>query len=284
MKIACYQGPVVFGDPQANLETIERVLEEATAAGTEIVCFPETFLQGYFPTREQGWANSIDLESSQFADVLARLNRFDCAAIVGLNERRGELLYNTVVVVERGKLLGRYSKNYLVYKYFERGGEFPVFERRGVKYGAIICADTSYIEPARILAMKGAQIIFTPHFNYIGYDKLDDHTWRVEQHHVAIAIDNNVYVARSNVVVPESTGYPIFGREGVGVGNSLILNRRARVLAKAGLSSTTLIYADLPEDDLGKPAFQPWQRCSPEMAMAMHEQYQRLFATHGNEG
>ena len=42
-----------------------------------------------------------------------------------------------------------------------------------MKFGVIICADGGYIEPARILALKGARIIFAPHYNYITRTRAD---------------------------------------------------------------------------------------------------------------
>lgn len=281
MIVASYQGRVSFADPERNLERMTQALRQAEAAGAKIVCFPETFLHGYFPAEQQARKNAVDLGGSDFHEILKRLQRFDPTILLGLNEFRDGRLYNTVAVVERGKLLGRYSKNYLVFNYFERGNEFPIFERDGVKFGVVICADTSYIEPARILTMKGARIIFTPHFNYIGFAGLDDHTWRVRQHHVAIAIDNSVFVVRSNVVVPESQGTQVFGYAGVGVGDSVILNHRGRVLAEAGLCQETLLTADLPDEQFQKQTA-PWKRASPPVVQALYEEYQKLFARHAN--
>ena len=44
--------------------------------------------------------------------------------------------------------------------------EFPVFTHNGLTFGVVICSDGGYIEPARLLAIKGAKVIFAPHFNY----------------------------------------------------------------------------------------------------------------------
>lgn len=282
MIIAAFQGPVTFGDAEANLATTIAALEKAEAAGAEILAMPETFLHGYFRHEADARRNAVDLNGKEFAAILGRLKKFRPTILLGLNELRDDVLFNTVAVIEQGKLVGRYAKNFLVFNYFRRGHDFPVFERRGVKFGVVICADTSYTEPARILAMKGAQIVFTPHFNYIGHDNLNDHTWRVRQHHVAIAIDNDVYVARSNVVVPQSQGEPQFGYAGVGVGDSVILNRRGRVLAEAGLCGEKLLVQEIPDEEIAAPRKGPWQRVSPEIAMALHEQYQQMFATHAN--
>lgn len=282
MIIAVFQGPVVFGDAEANLATTETVLTEAESRGAEILAMPETFLHGFFSPQKFTLDYTVDLQGSFFQAILARFKKYECTLLLGVNERRGERVLNTVAVIERGKLAGTYSKTYAYLSYETRGDRFPVFERRGVKFGIAICADTSYIEPARILAMQGAQIIFTPHFNYIDYEHVADHTTEVRNHHIAIAVDNGVYVARSNVVVPESIGADPSGYAGVGVGDSLILDRRGRVLAEAGISRRALLVADLPDDDLRKGGHAPWRYTSPAIASALHEQYQQMFARHEN--
>ena len=282
MKIATFQGPVVFGDAEANLATTIAALTEAESQGAEILAMPETFLHGFFDPKTFSVKYTIDLAGPDFREILDRFRSFTCTLLLGLNERRGERTFNTVAVIERGKLVGTYSKTYAYLNYETRGEQFPVFERNGIKYGINICADTSYIEPARILAMKGAQIIFTPHFNYIGYDHVARHTMEVRNHHIAMAINNGVYVARSNVVVPESEGTEPLRYKGIGVGDSLILDRQGRVLAEAGISRRALLVADLPDDDLRKGGPARWRNTSPAIAAALYEQYQLMFAEHRN--
>lgn len=282
MKIATFQGPIVFGDAEANLATTEAALIEAESRGAEILAMPETFLHGFFASQKMKPEFAVDLKGSFFQSVLQRFQKYDCMLLLGLNERRGSHLFNTVAVMERGKIVGTYSKTYAYLDYETRGEEFPVFERKGIKFGINICADTSYLEPARIMAMKGAQIIFTPHFNYIGYEHVANHTTEVRHHHVAIAIDNGVYVARANVVVPESEGTEPLGYAGVGVGDCVILDRLGRVLVEAGISRKFLLVADLPDEDLRRGGPRRWRHTSPSIAAALYEQYQQMFARHEN--
>jgi 5-aminopentanamidase len=282
MIIAAYQGPVVFGDAEANLAATESALAEAIERGAEILAMPETFLHGFYSAEKFSLDQTIDLDGPRFQDILRRFRKFDCTLLLGLNARRGDDVLNTVAVIERGRLVGTYAKTYAYMSYETRGEEFPVFERRGIKYGIAICADTSYIEPARILAMKGAQIIFTPHFNYIDYEHVADHTAEVRNHHIAMAVDNGVYIARANVVVPESVGTGPLGYAGVGVGDSLILDRRGRVLAEAGISRRMLLTADLPDEDLKSGGPRRWRYTSPAIAAALYEQYQEMFSRHEN--
>jgi predicted amidohydrolase len=282
MKIAVYQGPIAFGDAEANLTATEAAVKEAEAKGAEILAMPETFLHGFFAADKFKPEYGVDLKGDAFAKTLDRFRKAECTLLLGLYDRRGDRVYNTVTVIEKGKLLGTYSKAYAYLSYETRGGEFPVFERRGIKFGINICADTSYIEASRILAMQGAQIIFTPHFNYIAHDHLADHTTEVRNHHIAIAISNGVYVARSNVVVQESVGKEPLGYAGVGVGDSLILDRRGRVLAEAGLCKKAVLVADLPDDDLKKGGPQRWRHTSLAVVEALQEQFKQMFAKHQN--
>jgi predicted amidohydrolase len=282
MKIAVFQGPVVFGDAEANLAETENALANAQAKGAEILAMPETFLHGFFSVKTFKPEYAVDLKGEAFRGIMDRFRKFDCTLLLGLFERRGDRVFNSVVILERGKLIGTYAKTYAYMSYETRGAEFPIFERRGIKYGVNICADTSYIEPSRILAMKGAQIVFTPHFNYISHEHVDNHTTEVRNHHIAMAINNGVYVARSNVVVPESVGKEPLGYSGVGVGDSLILDRRGRVLAEAGICRSALLVCDLPDDDLKKGGPQRWRQTSPVIADELHRQYQEMFATHRN--
>ena len=206
-RVAAFQGRIKERDPEASLYRICEALEWADERSAHVLRMPESYLQGYFTDREEAWKNSLDLEGSEFADVCSRVSSYKATLLLGLNERRGEDLYNTVVVIERGRLVGKYSKNYLVHKYFERGLEFPVFERDGVKYAIIICADSSHVEPARIEAMRGAQVIFSPHFNRMPHDKVDHHLRRVRSHHVARAVENGCRKRCSSTRYRES-GWP----------------------------------------------------------------------------
>ena len=91
---------------------------------------------------------------------------------------------------------GVYSKNHLFggeCDYFTRTGEYPVFETKYGRIGIMICADNNHPEPARILALKGAQIVFMPA------------AWRVQEADIwpllirCHALENNVFVAAANM-------------------------------------------------------------------------------------
>jgi len=74
--------------------------------------------------------------------------------LLGFNELAGDHLHITVAVVERNVIHGCYRKMFPVFKHETPGNAFPVFTRNGLKFGIVICADGSYIEPCRILALR----------------------------------------------------------------------------------------------------------------------------------
>ncbi len=242
VRIGHYQCVCKQGDFAANLATVIRGLTLAREARLDIVSFPESLLTGYFSKEEDARQHSFAIDSPEMRSVLEKTASFDTLFLVGFNERRGQQLYNTVAVIERGKLLGCYSKAMPVFPYFTPGREFPVFERNGLKFGVIICADGGYIEPARILALKGARLIFAPHFNFIG-DPVQ-HYQMVRNDHVARAIENGVYFLRGNNVVLTRKLEGMQG-DGYGYGDSYLLDPHGEIVAAAGLYHETLMIYNL---------------------------------------
>ena len=207
MRIGHCQLESKTGDFEANLGKVVKGLERADKDRVEIVCFPECFLTGYPDREEVVRKSAFAVDSPQMMKLLDRTGRFEATYIVGFNELRGNDLYNTAVVVQKGHILGTYSKCSAYMKFHKQGREFPVFERGGVKFGVIICSDGGYIEPARILALKGARIVFAPHFNYIGAKGLINHFQKVRADHTARAVENDVWFVRgNNVVLDQESG------------------------------------------------------------------------------
>lgn len=275
-RVAAFQGPIDERDPQASLARTIDALKWAHERDAHVLCMPETYLQGYFRERRDAWENSIDLESSEFADICSRVGEYSPTLLLGLNERRGEDLYNTVVAIEGGKLIGRYSKNYVCFDYFRPGLEFPVFERAGVKYGIIICWDSSFVEPARIEAMRGAQVIFSPHFNRMEHDKVDHHYRRVRRHHVARAIENGCWMVRSNVICRNDG-------QRVGLGDSFIVNEVGEFVCEGGILTETMLFHAIPKDRLNRGPSH-WKKAPSGLRDAFVAQYQALELSEGVGG
>jgi len=232
------------GDFEGNLARVVQGLEKAHKDRVEVLSFPECYLTGYQDTEEEVRKHAFAADSAKMMQVLDKTSRFDPTLIVGFNELRGKDLYNTCLVAHKGHLLGLYSKCAAYMKFHKQGREFPVFERGGVKFGVIICADGGYIEPARILALKGAKIIFALHYNYIGKEGLLRHFMQVRADHIARARENGVHFVRGNNVAL-GKDEAIKGYDGVGYGDSYILDPDGEMVVRSRRHVEDYFFADV---------------------------------------
>jgi predicted amidohydrolase len=238
------------GDFEGNLARVVQGLEKAHKDRVEILSFPECYLTGYQDTEEEVRKHAFAADSAKMMRVLDQTARFDPTLIVGFNELRGQDLYNTCLVAHKGHLLGLYSKCAAYMKFHKQGRDFPIFERSGVKFGVIICADGGYIEPARILALKGAKIIFAPHYNYIGKEGLIRHFMQVRADHLARARENGVHFVRGNNVVL-GRDEAIKGYDGVGYGDSYLVDPEGEIVVRSRRHVEDYLFADVtpaPDD------------------------------------
>lgn len=243
LVIGVWQGRSVNAEPDANLARAAKVVDEASAAGCDFVCLPESFVSGY-GTREIVERGATALSDPRLLDLARRADDRRVVTLVGITERMdGGELGNTVVVFDDGRILGLYRKVMLTggdaqTMRFCAGKEFPLFTARGVRFGVQICHDSSYPEIASLYRFKGAQILFSPHYNSIAKDRMDEHRVRVRNNHAGSAVHFNLVVARSNVIV---TGDP----DELGYGDSAIYDPEGRPIAEAGLFTERLVYADV---------------------------------------
>ncbi|HEX3150427.1 MAG TPA: carbon-nitrogen hydrolase family protein [Gemmataceae bacterium] len=243
MRIGHCQLEATTGDFDSNLGKVVKGLERADKDRVAIVSFPECFLTGYPDKEEVVRKSAFAVDSPQMMKLLDKTGRFEATFIVGFNETRGADLYNTAVVVHKGHILGTYSKCSAYMRFHKQGREFPVFERAGVKFGVIICSDGGYIEPARILALKGARIIFAPHFNYIGAKGLIGHFQKVRADHTARAVENDVWFVRgNNVVLGKEAG---LSYDGVGYGDSYVIDPAGEMVVRTQRHQEDFIFTDV---------------------------------------
>ena len=86
--------------------------------------------------------------------------------------------------------------------------------------------------------LRGAEILFTPHYNSINPQTVDDHRKWVRNCHVGLACLMKLAVVRSNVVVTDKPGSP-------GYGDSFIMSPQGEILAAAELFRTELVTAKI---------------------------------------
>jgi predicted amidohydrolase len=163
-RIAAAQTPEFLGNVEGALHHLADTAGQAHAAGALLVCFPEGFLQGYLTDEQLARPAAVDLGSSLFEDVLARLPESAPMLVFGLIEIDDGRLFNTAVVVHRRALVGRYRKAHLLSreKCFDAGCAPGVFQVNGLRFGINICNDTNFPIAAQGVTALGASLIVCP--------------------------------------------------------------------------------------------------------------------------
>lgn len=166
MKIGFIQFSPVLGDLDANLLKIRHLLAEAPPA--DLLVLPELCSTGYnFKSPRQARDLSEEISSSRFIRMLEEAGADKGFHVVaGMNERDGDSLFNTSVLVGPKGYIGKYRKLHLFMNekdIFTPGDLEPtVFDIGICKLGMLICFDWIFPEIWRALALKGADLICHP--------------------------------------------------------------------------------------------------------------------------
>jgi len=233
MKIALCQTPGHVADPAAAFALMSAKAAEAKAAGADILLLPEMYLSGYNIGPEQARALAVTAEGLAPAQAIAAVQRI--ALVFGYPELVGGAVANAAVLIgPDGEILLNYRKSHL-FGELDRamfkavGDEFPVATLGGVKIGLLICYDIEFPEPARRLALAGADIILIPTAQMEPYDQVARHVIP------ARAYENQLYVAYANHSgADDGLSY---------IGLSSICGPDGAVLAAAGRGAE-MIFAD----------------------------------------
>ena len=162
------------GTLQGNLEKGLAACREAKAMGADIALFPEMWSCGYDicePSTEEWMCKAISLNSEFLAQYQALAAELDMAIAVTLPEQYEPKPRNTMVLFDRfgvRKLV--YAKvhtcDFGAEKDLTAGEEFFVTDldtaKGNIKVGAMICYDREFPESARLLMLKGAEVVLVP--------------------------------------------------------------------------------------------------------------------------
>lgn len=166
MKIGFIQFSPILGDADTTMERLNPLLDLSEEA--DLIVLPELCNSGYnFTDRDQAWSTSEEVGQSRFIEYLTVKCRDAGRFVVsGFNERSGNHLYNSAVLVGPEGYVGKYRKCHLFMNekdYFQPGDQgLPVFDTGDFRVGMLICFDWIFPEVWRILALKGADIICHP--------------------------------------------------------------------------------------------------------------------------
>ena len=182
MKVALIQMSCT-PNVEFNLQKLAKGIAQAAQRGAELVVLQELHNTPYFCQTENpdlfDLAEPIPGPSTDFFGTLAR--QFGVVIVASLFERRAAGLYhNTAVVIEKdGTIAGKYRKMHIpddpaYYEkfYFTPGdlGFEPIDTSVG-RLGVQVCWDQWYPEGARLMALRGADLLIYP--TAIGYESSD---------------------------------------------------------------------------------------------------------------
>ncbi|HEY2739011.1 MAG TPA: carbon-nitrogen hydrolase family protein [Thermoanaerobaculia bacterium] len=239
MKVAAYQAPLLPSGSMAALELIRQRVDWCEAEGVEILCCPEAILGGLADYAAHPADFAMDVESGQLRTALAPLASDSVTTILGFTETSGTgELYNSAVVFHRGTVAGLYRKmNPAIRKsIYQPGDRTPVFRIGGLTFGIIICNDSNFPEPARVMASQGATALFVPTNNGLPPEKADV-VLDARNADIARATENSVSVIRADVA----------GRTAdlVSYGSSGVVGPDGTVLQSARRLTEDLLVVDL---------------------------------------
>ncbi|MCH2545568.1 MAG: nitrilase family protein [Alphaproteobacteria bacterium] len=153
------------GKKSDNLKKSIEMITEAASNGANLIVLPELCNSGYvFETREEAFALSENIPLGESCKSWSNVcEKLGVHIVAGINERSGDLLYNSSVVLGPNGYVGTFRKIHLWNEenlFFEPGDlGFPVFKTPIGRISCHICYDSWFPESFRLAALQGADIV-----------------------------------------------------------------------------------------------------------------------------
>jgi N-carbamoylputrescine amidase len=240
-------------DPSRNLRVALDRIAWAARQGAKLVCLPELFRSLYFCQKQDykcfDLAEKIPGPTTQRLSAAAKKHKITLVSSL-FEKRAGGLYHNTAVVFgPNGKTLGTYRKMHIPddpgfnEKFYFTPGDtgFQPIDTPVGRLGVLVCWDQWYPEAARLMALRGAQILIYP--TAIGWARGEKKqvcetqrsAWQTIQRSHAIA--NGLFVLSINRTGREKN-LDFWG-------TSFIANPMGHVIAEASTDRSQVIQASL---------------------------------------
>ena len=236
------------GNTAENMDKLKHSIEDVASKGAELVVLQELHNTLYFCQTENtslfDLAETIPGPSTEFYSGIASANGI--VLVTSLFEKRAPGLYhNTAVVFDKdGSIAGKYRKMHIpddpaYYEkfYFTPGdlGFEPIQTSIG-KLGVQVCWDQWYPEGARLMTLKGAEILIYP--TAIGWESTDTQEEKARQREAWVISQRGHAVANGlPVIAVNRVGHePDPSKQTNGIrfwGNSFVAGPQGEILAQA---------------------------------------------------
>ena len=261
MKVSLIQQNYSGSKEETVANTVQKI-EEATQNGAELVVLQELHQTEYFCQSEDTafftYANSFKKDVA-FWSTVAKENQIVLVASL-FEKRTAGLYHNTAVVFETdGSIAGKYRKMHIpddpgFYEkfYFTPGdlGFEPIDTSVG-RIGVLVCWDQWYPEAARIMTLKGAELLIYP--TAIGWFDEDSKEEKARQLDSWITIQRSHAIANAIPVI--SCNRVGFEQDSSGImagtrfwGSSFICGAQGEILTQAGSEEASILYAEILHD------------------------------------
>jgi predicted amidohydrolase len=232
-NIAVVQFMPELNKPEENIGRLRPLLD--SARDCRLLILPELANSGYAfnGIEEAAMCSEIIGEGGIFQDFLQEMAvRNNYHIVSGINEREGDNLYNTAVLIGPDGIMGKYRKLHLFMNeknIFQKGNAgLPVFDLGGFRIGIMICFDYLFPEPWRIMAQKGADLICHPS------NLLTENAQRCLP---GISLMNRIYIATANRIGTE--------RGIMFNGSSLFTDPYGKITMMASLDKTEILKTEI---------------------------------------
>ncbi|MVX60765.1 acyltransferase [Enterorhabdus mucosicola] len=246
VRLALIQFEAELGNPAKNTERACQMIAEAAEAGADLVLLPELFSTGYqlnaIGPILGDLVEPVDGPTVRALQEAARAGGCYVAAGVALTRELTAVPYNSSVFIDReGNLLGTYDKQHLwaLERFYFRGGNGGgVFDTDFGRVGVMICYDMGFPETARMLALKGCDLVLC----LAAWCKEDMDGWYLNG--PSRALENTVYAACVNRYGVED--------DLVMPGHSYVSNPRGHIIAELEGETEGVLVADIDLADVAE--------------------------------
>lgn len=245
LRIALISNRNPPGRLDLNLAAHMAWIDRARRLGAQFIGFPEGSLTGYALSPEL----AIPLDSPVLRALIARARRERFHLSFGFIERRARRFYNSQVLAGPVGLMGVVRKINLTLteqRFFTAGRDLPVFRVGPFRIGIAICADATHAETPRVLAHRGAQLIFAPHATYLQHTPASWYAWRMERWPLYAKDTGCWFAACNNAGRPEH--HAAAEKDLLFASGALVISPDGKVAAKSPIRANreTMLLADLP--------------------------------------